>query len=116
MKQEAVGKPLDTQADTLINVLKTFQTVDPTFPIQYGICLIEIYQNEGLSLTTLAQKTNLTLSTVSRIVGALSSHRQQGQPYGLVTVKISPAERRRKELFLTTQGYELMETLCKTLS
>ncbi len=89
----------------LLRILQGLREIDPEFPIQYAICLTEIALDEGMSLSDLAERTGLALSTVSRIVGALSEKRQgSGKPYGLVTVKISSEERRRKELYLSPEG------------
>lgn len=99
------------EIDNLRSILKELQKIDPEFPLQYALCLLEIAADEGLSLTALAERVRLPLSTVSRIVGALSSKRQKGQPYGLVKVSISAAERRRKELTLTARGRTAMEGL-----
>ncbi len=93
-----------TPISKFLDVLHRIQTVDPEFPIQYAICLAEISLNEGCSVTTLAENTGLALSTVSRIIGALSDYRQRGEPYGFIEVKISPMERRRKELYMTPAG------------
>lgn len=87
-----------------LSLLRELQRIDPEFPLQYALCLGEIAREEGLSLTRLAEKTGMPLSTISRIVGALSRHRQRGTPYGLVRVAIAPWERRRKQLFLTARG------------
>jgi DNA-binding MarR family transcriptional regulator len=95
----------------LLLLLRELQKIDPEFPLQYAVCLAEIAADEGLSLTQLAEKAGMPLSTVSRIVGALSSHRQKGAPYGLVRVDLSETERRRKELFLTPRGQAAMERL-----
>lgn len=93
-----------TSVTLFLDVLHRIQRVDPEFPIQYAICLAEVSQDEGCSVTALAKKTGLALSTVSRIVGALSEYRQRGEPYGFLEVKISPNERRKKELYMTSQG------------
>jgi DNA-binding MarR family transcriptional regulator len=85
-------------------VLRELQKIDPEFPLQYAVCLAEIAMEEGISLTDLSGRTGMPLSTVSRIVGALSSHRQRGNPYGLIKVMIVPQERRRKQLYLTARG------------
>ena len=98
-----------------LDLLHQLQKVDQEFPLQYALCLAEISLDEGCSLTTLAERVGLTLSTVSRIVGALSNYRQNGQPYGLVEIKISATERRRKELTLTPRGRTLMQKLGKVL-
>lgn len=90
-------------------LMRKLQEIDPEFPLQYSICLAEIAMNEGLSLTQLADKTGLSLSTISRIVGALSDYRQNNQPYGLVKLVVSPEERRRKELYLTDKGIKLLK-------
>lgn len=95
---------MKTEQELFLSLLRELQKIDPEFPLQYAVCLVEISLDEGLSLTTLSQKTGMALSTVSRIVGALSAHRQKGEPYGLVEVKISKTERRRKELYLTKAG------------
>lgn len=95
---------LAPQAALLLDILHRIQKIDPEFPIQYAICLLVISQNEGCSITNLAEKSGLALSTVSRIVGALSDYRQLGQPYEFVQVKVSATERRRKELYLTALG------------
>ena len=98
-----------------LDLLHQLQKIDPEFPLQYAVCLAEISLDEGCSLTTLAERANLTLSTISRIVGALSDYRQNGQPYGLIEIKISAEERRRKELYLTARGRSALQKLGKVL-
>lgn len=102
--------------EIFLNLLHELQRIDPEFPLQYAICLAEISRNEGLSLSDLSLRTGLALSTVSRIVGALSKHRQSGAPYGLIKVKVSAAERRRKEVSLTTRGQAVMDSIDKVLA
>ncbi len=103
------------EANVLLEILSHLQKIDSEFPLQYAICLIEISLEEGLSVTRLAEKTDLALSTVSRIVGALSQYRQNSQPYGLVEIRIPPEERRRKELYLTAKGRSLLQRIYKSL-
>lgn len=92
-------------------LLRELQKLDPEFPLQYAVCLGEIAMNEGLSLTHLSEKTGMPLSTVSRIIGALSGQRQKGVPYGLIRVRLSPTERRRKELYLTARGMAVIGSI-----
>ncbi len=94
-----------------IALQKEMQKIDAEFPLQYSICLAEIALCPGISLTALADKTSMPLSTVSRIVGALSKHRQRGKPYELVAVTISPEERRRKHIILTKRGEKLIASI-----
>lgn len=97
------------RVSALLKLLRVLQTIDPEFPLQYAVCLVLISQDEGLSLTALSQRAELSLSTTSRIVGALSQYRQSGQPYNLVKLHIAPDERRRKEIYLTTGGREIID-------
>ena len=92
----------------LLRILRVLQRIDSEFPLQYAVCLALISENEGLSLTELAQRAQLSLSTTSRIVGALSQYRQSGRPYNLVSLKIAPDERRRKEILLTSGGRQVI--------
>ena len=101
--------------NTFLNVLETLRKVDSEFPLQYSICLAQISMQEGMSLTELANKMDLGLSTVSRIVGALSKYRQNGNPYGLIELKISPEERRKKAIFLTDKGRDVLAQIYKAL-
>lgn len=107
--QASKKSQLSAQAAIFLDILRRIQKVDPEFPIQYAICLIEISQDEGCSVTQLAEKSGLSLSTVSRTVGALSDYRQLGKPYKFVEVRISPVERRRKELYLTDLGRKTLK-------
>ncbi|MCK5285400.1 MAG: MarR family transcriptional regulator [Alphaproteobacteria bacterium] len=99
-----------------LHLLRELQKIDQEFPLQYAVCLTEISLDEGLSLTKLSEKTGMALSTISRIVGALSKHRQKGAPYGLVNVKISTKERRRKELYLTTKGKAIICSIAEIIA
>lgn len=103
------------RVSALLRVLQVLQTIDPEFPLQYAVCLALISQDEGLSLTELAKRAEVSLSTASRIVGALSQYRQSGQPYNLVVVHIAPEERRRKEIFLSPSGQRVMEEVAQAL-
>ena len=96
---------------TFLHLLRELQKIDAEFPLQYAVCLAEISLEECLSLTELSTRTGMALSTVSRIIGALSKHRQKGMPYNLIRVKISAAERRRKELYLTPRGHAIIGSI-----
>ncbi len=97
-------------------LLRELQKIDQEFPLQYAVCLAEISLDEGMSLTRLSEKTGMAISTISRIVGALSKHRQKGTPYGLIKVKISAEERRRKELYLTTKGKAIINSIAEIIA
>lgn len=92
-------------------LLRELQKIDPEFPLQYAVCLAEISLNEGLSVTDLSKRTGLALSTVSRIVGALSEYRQMGEAYQLISLKVSEVERRKKIITLTPKGRAIVGSI-----
>lgn len=102
---------MEKHIGTVLDLLGELQKIDPGFPLQYAVCLAEVARSEGLSLSALAEKTGMPLSTVSRIIGALSKKRQQGKPFDLIHVKISPRERRKKELYLTPRGNTVVQAM-----
>ncbi len=103
------------QSQFILDILQQLQRVDPELPLHYAICLIHITMNEGTSLTQLSERTGLALSTISRIVGALSDYRLNGQSYELIDMRISAEERRRKELYLTPKGVATIRNIIAAL-
>ena len=102
---------INQEAILFAQLLRELQKIDPEFPLQYAICLVEISCHRGLSMTELSEQTGMPMSTISRIVGALSKKRQKGQAFGLVKVTICPEERRRKAITLTSKGKAVMDSI-----
>lgn len=94
-----------------IALLQNLRATDPEFPIQYALCLAEIACRADLSITELAHRTQISLSTVSRIVSALSNPKGRYGP--LVDVRLSRVESRRKELSLTPTGRHFISNMTK---
>ena len=94
---------------TLINLMQDLRRIDPEFPLQYILCLCEIARCKNMSLTELAQATGIPLSTTSRIISTLAD--TKGRCAGLVTVRFSATESRRKELALSAKGATLLTNL-----
>jgi len=84
----------------LKRLIKIFREI-PDLPVNYIHCLIEIENNEGLSLTSLAEKLDLQMPTVSRIISNLED---RGKAYGLVESIRDPKSRRSKKVYLTNRG------------
>jgi len=99
----------------LQTILQELIAIDPEFPIQWVTVFAEIASEEGISLKDISDRTGISMSVMSRTIGALSNARRMGKPYGLVVVKHAKDDRRRKELFLSTKGKKLVEKLDKTL-
>jgi len=101
--------------DKLQKVLNEFIEIDTEFPLQWAVVFLQISQNEGASLKDIAEETGISMSVMSRTIGALSNYRRMGKPYGIVIVKQAKDDRRRKELFLSAKGKRLMVKLEKAL-
>lgn len=69
-------------------------------PVSYAQAFLEIAGDPGLSITSLALRLGMPLSTVSRAVLALSDRTK----YGLVHVEYASDEKRRKVIMLTEKG------------
>jgi DNA-binding MarR family transcriptional regulator len=106
---------MSEEIQKLIRILRELQKINPEFPIQYALCFSEIYQNPGLSVTELATKVQIPISTVSRIISALSGAAPHRSVYNLVNVTISSKERRKKVLNLSDEGLELIDNLKKVI-
>ena len=101
--------------EKLQKVLGEFTNVDPEFPLQWAVVFLQIAQNEGASLKDIAEETGISMSVMSRTIGALSNYRRMGKPYGIVLVKSAKDDRRRKELFLSAKGKKLIDRLSKAM-
>jgi DNA-binding MarR family transcriptional regulator len=88
-------------------VLRNFAARGDGMPVSYAQAFIEIAADPGLSITTLAERVGMPLSTVSRIVAALADPKK----YNLVTVVIAQDEKRRKVVGLTGVGQKLAKEL-----
>jgi len=99
----------------LNEALNALIEVDAEFPIQWVKVFLQIAKNEGSSLKDIAEETGISMSVMSRTIGALSNTRRMGKPYGVVLVKNAKDDRRRKELFLSAKGKRLLEKLMDAL-
>ena len=104
-----------TKLDKLQKALEELINIDPEFPIAWALVFLTIAQNEGSALKDIAEQTGISMSVMSRTIGALSNARRMGKPYGIVIVKMAKDDRRRKELFLSAKGKRLLEKLKKSL-
>ena len=101
--------------EKLQNVLTEFTSIDTEFPLQWAMVFLEIANDEGCALKDVAERTGISMSVMSRTIGALSNYRRMGKPYGVIVVKMAKDDRRRKELFLSAKGKRLIAKLQKSL-
>lgn len=86
--------------------LSRIQQVDSEMPIQQMMCLLVISQSsEGLSLTDVAKRVNISMTTASRYIGSLGKinrHKEEGLNY--IEAYEDPMERRKKIIRVTKKG------------
>jgi DNA-binding MarR family transcriptional regulator len=88
-----------------VSLLRALSSLDKNFPLPYSVFLLEVARNEGCSLGDLQKATGMPLSTLSRILWALSTRRQNGaEPYRLIEQDYAPNNRRRKVIRLSRRG------------
>lgn len=108
-------KNANPKLQKLTKLLEELTKIDADFPISWALVFIDIAQNEGCALKDVAERTGISMSVMSRTIGALSNARRMGKPYGLVLVKLAKDDKRRKELFLSAKGKKLVEALKKKI-
>ncbi|NQZ13828.1 MAG: MarR family transcriptional regulator [Alphaproteobacteria bacterium] len=101
--------------EKLEKILSEFTKIDAEFPLQWALIFIEIVKDEGASLKDISERTGISMSVMSRTIGALSNYRRMGKPYGLVLVKYAKDDKRRKELRLSAKGKKLATALARKI-
>ncbi len=87
--------------------IQKFSSIADGMPVSYALTYLEVARDEGLSITTLAERTDMPLSTISRVVSALSDDKK----YNLLNVSIASDEKRRKIINLTPRGKDFLKSL-----
>jgi DNA-binding MarR family transcriptional regulator len=102
----------DKNSAILLSLLRALSGLDKNFPLPYAIFLLEVARNEGCSLGDLRKATGMPLPTLSRILWALSTHRQNGaEPYRLIEQDYSAENHRLKVIRLSARGREFISRL-----
>lgn len=97
----------------LSQALTAFSTLSPvTFPLHQAQLFLEVAQSEPCTFEHLEQALNLTNSSVSRSVAALSDVNRHGSKgYQLLAMERDPRERRRYVVRLSARGKALLKQL-----
>ncbi len=96
----------------LVKVLEVLREKDAEFPIQMAHTLLCIAQRPGMTMQDIAKATKLSQSAASRNVQTLGKWRRDGRPgYDLVEDAADPHDTRRKIVFLSPKGRELVGEL-----
>ncbi len=101
--------------DRLGTALNVFRTMGPgTLPLHFAQVFLMVALYEPCTYRRIEEEMNLTNSSVSRTLNALSDvHRSGEQGLGLVTLVNDPAEGRRNVARLTAKGRAIKDLLEK---
>jgi len=92
------------------------EELGPDFPSQYMTVFFDIAAHPESSISEIGGRLEMTTSSVSRAVAALSTWswtKKKGQ--GLVEKTIDPYESRRKNVKLSMHGEDLLRRLVSTV-
>lgn len=102
----------------LANAISVMLIIRRTMPFQYVMTFLQIAQEEGLSITALAARRELPVSTVSRHLldlGRTNRHKRPG--LGLVRqATIGHHDQREHRVYLTGRGAEVARLMLAALS
>lgn len=100
----------------VLRIVKKFRELDPDiqFSVAQVFLMVAEAGDEGVSLTDIADRGNLGLSSVSRHVAALGKiNRRHEEGFGLIQTHEDPMERRRRLCTLTSTGKAFLHQLVK---
>lgn len=94
------------KSEDAFRFLSKVQQVDSEMPIQQMMCLLVISQSEeGMSLTDVAKRVNISMTTASRYIGSLGKlNRRREEGLNYIESYEDPMERRKKIIRLTKKG------------
>lgn len=97
---------------SLCEALGEFRNLSVTMPVGEVYMFLMVALNEGSSLSELAEKADMKLSTASRYLLDLSDKQRIGKDgFGLVSREQDPAELRKNMYSLTPKGRNVLKNL-----
>jgi DNA-binding MarR family transcriptional regulator len=104
------------QIYSAIQIIRAFRAIDSEMPAQMVHCLMEVALNPGMGMRALEQATGLSQSSASRNIQTLGKwHREKRPGYDLVETVEDPEDTRRKIMFLTPKGRQLMSDVMSAM-
>lgn len=93
----------------------TFQRVQDQLGLPQVICLLAIAETPGLSVNDLSARTSIPQQSASRHVAILLGRYQDAHartsPTAFIEQRVSSADPRKRALFMTDAGYDLVRQL-----
>ncbi|UXN69609.1 MarR family transcriptional regulator [Devosia neptuniae] len=84
--------------------------------MQQADILLSVAMRPGLTMADLTKMTGLSHASVSRNIAALSEYHRLGKPgLNLIEAVTDPRETRRRLIYLTTKGKELLTKMARQI-
>lgn len=101
----------------LANAISVMLSLRSTMPFQYVMTFLQIAQEEGLSITALAARRELPVSTLSRHLLDLGRTNRHNRPgFGLVRLAtLDHHDQREHRVYLTERGVEVARLMVAAL-
>jgi DNA-binding MarR family transcriptional regulator len=97
---------------SIASAMGEFRKLSSTMPVGEVYMFLLAALNEGSSISELAEKADMKMSTASRYLLDLSDKRRAGNPgFGLLRSELDPNELRRKVVTLTPKGRNVIRSL-----
>lgn len=101
---------------SLVNLFGVARSWDPDMPFQQVQLLLLVAMFPGITQSELAERLDLSQSSISRNVNALGKiHRLKKEGLDFIEAIPDPKDRRRQIVFLTGKGRTAAEELCKII-
>lgn len=87
------------------HTVNLFREIYPDFPLPMVLVLLEVAQDEGLTVSQVMKRTGLTQASASRHCRALTRHKSPNVAgLDLCEWRDDPSDFRSKRLYLNSQG------------
>lgn len=112
-----MGSTYSRDIKSLIKAIDAIRTESDDMPAQQIQVFLTVALRPGITMENLGRDVGISQSSVSRNVAALSKHHRLGKAGAdYVEATEDPTERRRKIIFLTPRGRQIMRKALEALT
>jgi DNA-binding MarR family transcriptional regulator len=104
---------IKAKLEQLTSALKPFQAERENMPLQYFATFLLVATEEGLNVSTYAERAGISQSLASRHLSDLGKTNRHHKPgFGLVEMYYDLMDRRNRLVRLTVKGQRIVSEMC----